>query len=225
MKIFGKLRFSLASLLLVALLLAALIGLKMSRVEVESLQQENKELRFQLGALEIEDPSMVYVRQQISHADHEWRWRVYLPPGHGYHLRMESGQIEESGFSKFKGHTDLKTLPNGEFTLVIRLFKRDGFQKGWVLSAEWGSGTLRLTVEQEVGMWIDNQLVNLVGTKDQKGPTFCFDPSENDQVELLRNRKGDYMMPTPTKMVPGPSTGFLIWLETYDRFKKENPNW
>lgn len=225
MKIIRRIRFSLASLLLFVLFAASLIGLKMSRSEVEQLREQNKELRQQLGVLEVEDRSMVYVKQQISHADLEWRWRVYLPPGHGYHIRMDSGQIEESGFAKFGGHHDLKTLPDGEFTLVVRLFKNDGLQKGWVLSADWGAGTLRLGLEPEVGEWIDKKLVNLVGTMEQFGPTFYFDPAENDQVELLRKRKGDYMMPTPTKVVPGPSTGFLIWLETYDRFKKDNPSW
>lgn len=220
MKLFGKFRFSLASLLLFVLLAAAVVGLKMSRAEVEQLREENAKFRRQLGSFAIEDVTKIYVLRQTSHENLEWRWRVYIPEGPEWLVRMESGEIPEAAFPKFEGGYNLQPLPSGEFTLVVRLYKNDGIRNGWHLKASWVENSATLAIDEKTSAWMDSSYISS-GFGSDSAPVE-FDPARDPQIELYRRQK---VAETPDAGGSEPPRGFLIWLESRERFKANNQNW
>ena len=78
----------------------AIIGLVITLVFEKRKSQQAIELGNQLkedmGFIEVEDPTRVYLRPLHSEGDSHWEYRIYLPPGHGmdFESRWVTTQIQ-----------------------------------------------------------------------------------------------------------------------------------
>lgn len=129
-------RFSLMSFVL----LAALISVSVSHVNVtlknRRLNDENRQLKKELGYITIDDAAKAYVVQVPTPQPRTWQFRVYLPPNHRYMLVHKVGG-HGGGGGIFKGDGD-------QFTLAFCLRQDVSGKWGLYTSYESGSGFAQL---------------------------------------------------------------------------------
>ena len=106
----GPLRFSLRTLVVLTLLAAMVTGLvsmnsrnrELARRN-ESLTQENRRLRDELGELSIDDDTKLHAIRTSSGEGLEWAWRIWIPEGHEYRLRGHGGLVSKEGWPSLVG--------------------------------------------------------------------------------------------------------------------------
>ena len=159
-----SLRFSIRSLLLlvalVALGLTVIIQHWQHRDEQLCLRAELRELRDKLYAAEqtleklpAGNPNEAAVLATPSFAYGRWAWRVYLPPGHRYALRIAVGTAVEKDNTRIitpaKGHSQQMGLRgDGETTVIVKRILAD--QKFPILGVAIGKQEVPCRLTQEV---------------------------------------------------------------------------
>ena len=122
-------RFSLLSFLL----LTGLIGVTASHfrltADVRQLRRKNKELRNELGFLDVTDPMKVYVKPLESLDALTWRVRVYLPPNKPFHLQVAHEWVDVGTPRIASGTGPISS--SGEFTLTAGQSRRE-----WQMASE-----------------------------------------------------------------------------------------
>ena len=100
------------------LLLTTVIGLAIAYYfEKQKSQQAielSKELKNEIGFIEVDDPSLVHIRALHSEGSSHWEFRIYLPPEHGMLFETSLGNPESPKILKSNG-----APPSGQFTLTI----------------------------------------------------------------------------------------------------------
>lgn len=128
----GRFRFSLRALFLFVFVsglafshLVTSWRLKQARVQlatagrrVEAVMAENKQLRLQLGQLNIEDPSRLYAVASpfYSQEDLKWRWQVYLPSSK-FRMCAAVKEIPDDGLPAKRESVLVQRLPKGECSI------------------------------------------------------------------------------------------------------------
>src|SRR5262245_4620503 len=96
-------RFSLLS----ALLLMTIVGLVIVVIQlwrdIKPLRAELRRLRNEVGALSIEDPTKPHAIQVRIVDDNTWKWRVWIPEGKKYELKIATQDIPQQGFPQSNG--------------------------------------------------------------------------------------------------------------------------
>ena len=104
--------------ILSALLLMAIVGLAISLVFEKQKSQQAIELANQLkediGYIDVEDPSLVYLRPLHSEGDSHWEYRIYLPPNHGMDFEIILGDPSDPGIRSIEGGP-----PSGQYKLTV----------------------------------------------------------------------------------------------------------
>lgn len=204
------------------ILVTAIVGLAIIVAlqwrEVGPLRAANRQMRTELGFLNIDDPNKACAIQ-LSTED-PWKWRIYLPPGGKHKLLGYSGHLPTSTelhgqawFDAIKknasGFSSTGSPFQGEFVLEARLTKR-GDQ--WMLLTNPGGG---ISIHQPSGDWLSDPgpvgSDSGVGTKQQT----VFEPG---QPILLMHMGKPIVTKLPggttTRESPsGPADGFAIWIE------------
>ena len=207
-------QFSLLNLLLVAVIVCVIAAYYGSRQELEQAKRETanqkleiKELRDQIGVLDVSDESKIYLRVRKIPDDLDpfhWRWRVHLPKlpaGSYWQFEYRVGKVESKGFDVQSGGGGGARL-EGQFDLDAT-FERHLDGSAWLSLRAQGTGrgfgtNLRLSEE-------DAQSLRRLGDRSaQVAGGKLVAASADERLELLRIVSTDK---------PGEQTGLLISLE------------
>ena len=105
-------RFSLLTLLIGTALISVSIAFLMERNRSNLLLMKNQTLAEEMGHFETDNPSRTYVRQVVDYGANSWRFRIQLPVGEKYKLRVGTIGILEDGQPDFS----LATTNQGNFS-------------------------------------------------------------------------------------------------------------
>jgi hypothetical protein len=164
------------------------------------LETENRRLRDEVGELSVDDDSRLHIIRVDTKNEFEWAWRVWVPEGRSYRLRVIGDRIPKQGFRDDGGTTFLREP--GEHFVRYRI-GRDPRDNRW-------SGTLSTRgagISSTGGEWVE--WGSRTATTDGVGPTTeTFPPGQ--RVLLARHRVSQAKSSSD---IEDPSAGFLIWLE------------
>jgi hypothetical protein len=193
-------RFALSTLLLVTAIVALSITVVLLYRELVPLREEVARLRDEVGELNIEDPGRLHAIRVDTKDELEWKWRIWVPEGAGYRVRVSGGEVSSAGFPGDGGTLYLREP--GEH--VIRyLIRRDPPDNRWTGTLHTRSGS----VGGDDHPWVE--WGSQTSTGGGVGPsTESFDPGQ--RVEIIRFRVSQAKS---SAAIEDPSAGFLIWLE------------
>jgi len=217
-------RFSLQTLLLLTTIVALGVIVWRQAGEVVPLRQELRQLRGEMGHLTIDDPNKAYaIAVQTSESD-TWKWRIYLPPGGTHSFSSYYGTIPSQ--TEFRGRKWFQEVKNGgsgssgsgsgyegEFTLTVRLFKKED---QWFISQRSSNG--RINGSNSLALRFDDWLSDprsRMTTSNVSNEQSSYQPGE--PIMLLH-------LPKPIitesagggwskKLPEGPHDGIVIWIE------------
>jgi hypothetical protein len=88
-------RISLRNLLLLMTCVALAVVLRQTRQQIPPIQAEIRLLRMELGFLTIDHPEKITAIKLQTGDPLTWQWRIYLPAGRKYRLRLASGFLPD----------------------------------------------------------------------------------------------------------------------------------
>jgi hypothetical protein len=196
-----KPRFSLKTILLATAFIACGITIWLLQREVGPLRAEVKRLRNEVGFLSLEDESKLHAIRLRTPDELTWKWRLWIPPGRKYALRVDGGMIPKTGFPTEGGTIGIYDA--GEMWVEYRIQKdpKTGSWQGMMYTSSGGVGG----GEQKWVEW-----GRRVGTGEGVGNTTHVAPP--DEVLIL----GRFLHSQTAKdstQIEDPASGFVIWLE------------
>ena len=192
----SRVRFSLRTLLLLALVAGSIILLIFSRMEIDRLVTENRLLRDELGKLTIKDLGKVHVNMVPSHEEYTWRWRVYLPDRR-FRICMATAEIPEHGFpADFSSSQSISYV--GEHTLIMTV-KKDSKQ----FYFSFNGGGIRSSKPDSNLSWMKSF------TSSDTGKASLVAVDEGKPVILLRLRGNN----PGSRHNPNPCSGVMLWID------------
>lgn len=207
----AKIQISLLSLLLAT----ALVGLSIVHWQLarkaDGLESTISQLRNELGYLNVEDPSKVYVRQVESTEPLTWKYRVYLPSDTKFRLhRVEGRGPKGAAPDRFVGRGGAGSSPSltGRFTMVIAVTKDPASGQSYLQIKTGGfasSGAIDDGVLERIHSMEEGQRLHRIWTHEQAE----FSP--NEVVETLR-----LVQPS----TPGMEEGLIVWFQHFDEAKE-----
>jgi hypothetical protein len=214
-------RFSLASLLLFAAVVALGTALLVTTSQLKAARVELSKLRNDIRTLDPSAPDKMRAIEIPSFGRNQWRWRIDLPDSDNFVLRWAYNDIPID--RSLPGQVDPKynhpkfvapKLPNDEFILTIGAINEENT---WMLGVKTESassmGGIDFATEMSANdsTWLSrrggNSVHNLAGTKET-----AVNPVDSPFV-LLRYRKGLSPSSGVTAMDPNPTDGILVWIE------------
>jgi len=127
-----RLQFSLATLILFVTIVALLVALWTTSQRWKKDAAELKRLRALVGELTISDPDKVHAIRVPTTGELKWQWRVYLPEGREFVLRLITGEVPRTGVPAHAYGVRSYLDRSGEFLLSANVEKdRRGT---WVLA-------------------------------------------------------------------------------------------
>jgi hypothetical protein len=223
-------RFSLLTVLLLMTIVGLSIGLVQLWQEVGPLREANRQMRTELGLLNIEDSKKAYAISLPTFEDDSWKWRIYLPAGGNYTLNSYSGRLpsasqqhdkewyramrkdgvgSSSTISGFEGEfmLEAKAVQQGkDWMLVTKSIKREGN------SSVSGGG--KTSISQPSGDWLSDRRSRITSS-DASVTQKSFEPDAPillllGQLPVITETPGGgFNAQSPT----GASDGFALWLE------------
>lgn len=226
----APLRFSIRELLMAGTIVALVLTLVVQfgrqqqaeerhRFEIYQLESRLRAVYQLVGTLPVEDPDRAYVLAAPSHAYGRWVWRVHLPEGRRYAVRIAVGTYSEQNGSPqitaAKGHDQhFGIAGHGETVIVAEEFRRANRQ--W-LGVSVGDHDSPCMLTPEVAQCLAQRLPY---REEQLGNPALVDLAADERIDLLMRwypPDGEPVVvpstaPNPT-LPPGPPPGFAIWLE------------
>ncbi len=186
-------------------------------------ERQNAVLRKAAGYLVIDDKKLIHGLTVKTYEPNTWKWRLFVPKGHRFVVRMAWGWVPDRGFPKGPSH-DHPLGMDGEMTLEAKL-RETKSKDDWSLDLTWQDEKLDL----EKGAYVEG-ITCSYGTSvvcpssfmknysDQLSCSgFGLDGTEIQNVDqpvvLLRSRFSKKVAQGAWIMPAGPSPGFVIWLE------------
>ena len=220
-----RLRFSLATLILLATIVCLLVALwttwrrqQEATSEAKMLRDEIQKYRDEMGYLTITDPSKAHAIGVPAHRNLQWQWRVYLPENRRFQLHVVTGGVPKEGVAgrgRGSGSTT-STFRSGESLIYAEVQKDRNGQ--WVFHVEEGiaAGSSTIGIHQTHERWIEGG----AGWSTQHvnpGQTQTFEPGE--PIVLLRLRVTEIIEKTEGGMVTRratdePCDGLMVWIES-----------
>jgi hypothetical protein len=170
--------------------------------EVAPLRAENRELREITGDLYVDDPTQFYAVQAPQPDKMTWQWRVWVPQGQRYGVRVERNRVPKEDFPSSSGL--IQSLEPGESTVTFRIYW-DPKQEAWL-------GIVSLPTQSIEGMpmdWVEWKQVSSATSGVSTSTTQPAAPG--DRVLLIRHRVFDAVNDPMEKAEP--AAGFMIWLD------------
>ena len=214
-------RFSLASLLLFAAVVALGTALLVTTSHLKAARAELSKLRNEIRILDPTEPEKMRAIEIPSFGRNQWRWRIKLPDSDKFVLRWAYNDIPKDG--SMPGQVDPRynppqfvapDLPNDEFILTIGAIKEENT---WMLGVKTEStslmGGMDFATEMQANdsSWLakrgGNSIHALAGRKETAVNAI------DSPFVLLRYRKGLSPSSGVTATDPNPTDGILIWIE------------
>lgn len=193
-------RFSLQTVALLTAIIGLAITVTMMQRDLGPLREENRRLRDEVGELSISDVSRLHAIRAPSQDNLTWKWRLWLPMGHNYAVRIAEGPIPVEGFPK--PHGSIFVEGKGEELWVQYRISQShsGHWLGSLSSAGGSVGGLRHD-------WVDwPAKVTAMG-----GVANTTKAGSADQpLTLMRYRTAQK---DSSSDIPDPADGFLVWVE------------
>lgn len=194
----SRLQFSLRRMLVLVLLVAIVSALWSSNErlsEIPRLESEIKRLKNELGELIIKEGQEEKVHA-VSVPQVEslmWKWRIYVPQGRNFYLRLREGTFSAGGkLGENTTHTASCNLGPGEQTVTVALRKNHKDQWNWIVNRE--SGAVSCGVGQEIIEMIENDNYETI-TYGVRNKQTALEPGSN--LELLRLM----LLPSPNSRI------------------------
>jgi hypothetical protein len=219
-----RLRFSLATLVLLATIVCLAVALwstsrrfREATLQVEVLQEEVQKYREEMGYLTISDPSKVHAIGVPALGRLKWQWRVYLPENRAFRVHAVTGGVPKEGVPAPPGTRSgsTSTMRSGELLIYAEVQKDRNGQ--WVLHVEEGgmsAGSATIGIHQTHQRWLEH----FSGWIEQvrPGQTQAFEPGE--PIVLLRLRVHEIGEKTDHGRTSGhppeePCDGLMIWID------------
>lgn len=201
-----RFRFSLRSFFLV-LFVGCLIGSNIfTAFENSRLRQTNQKLQAELGHLVVGDPTRLHAVAVDTHEELTWRWRLHVPEGKSFQLRVATQQVPDSGLPGGSGAFE---LAEGDYTLTAAI-RQDHLQK-WRLSVRSQVGTFRLLFSDDHSQWIVDSPGAITEQAGSGGITKSLEPGE--LMVLLRHRTMQRQADGSSTTVAEPCDGVMIWID------------
>ncbi len=231
-----RLRFSLATLLLVTTIAAMGITITLLMREVGPLRAEVKFLREERGKLWVQDESKIHVIRIPDYTDEGVnKYRVYLPPGRNYKCVYQANDIPRKEIPSNGVDGELPEIEPGESILMLR-FKPDVTHKP---GDRGHSGVFQFTcrpsdstenghshsvrVYEQRSNWIVNKDIHrpTLGWQEISQTTEVFDTHSKIVLYRVRGHDGkvlrrheDGSMAEWTEIDPPDlADGFMLWIE------------
>ena len=208
------LRFSLWSLFLLTTLICITTAYLLQRRELQRKNDEIRRYRIDLGllddqatALVVDDATKVHVAALPAPRALQWRWRVYVPPGNQWTVRLEQGRDNAVDFGESATSTTLDE--RGEMIIEARLERALNRKARMVVN--WGtSGLTSPVAEKGAEVILHGQRVKSIVAGQPKQQSY----DAQGEIDLLRFH---YTVPGDTTPVTRPSEpysefGFSIHL-------------
>lgn len=216
-----RLRFSLATLILVATIICVLVALwatsrrlEETRHQLASVQDELQKYRDELGYLTITDPNKVHAIGVRTPGRLQWRWRVWLPGNRRFRLHTATGGVPQDGISGFGEIVFMSsTIRSGEFLLHAYIEK--DHKARWLLHVEVPSGGGSVFIPENEGPWVGGEAgYNIEQVRPDR--THSFQPGAPAVLLRLRvltivekHDDGSTSYRAPEE----PCDGLMIWIE------------
>ena len=168
--------------------------------EVRPLRAQLHQLRDETGRLSIDDPTKTHVIQVRQADDYTWKWRVWIPDGRAYQVKMATQNIPATGFPTNTG--TIKADQPGEMWIEYRIHPNsDG---NWVdkLSTKFAR------VGGSPQPWVNWSRKKSMS----EGASYHGHVAEPGEKILLSRFRVSQKATNSTK-IEDPSAGFMIWLE------------
>ncbi len=186
------LRFRPRFSILTALLLMTIVGMVFAVVhvrnraaslelELRTLAYENRQLRDEVGALSIDDPSKIYAIRVRTDDDRTWKWRVWVPEGTNVEVRYQWVDVPRVGIPREQGSVSLNS---GEQWVSMKV-RRDHSGKNWMAYVETKSGSNGTSIKNE-SQWFDGD--NMAAIVDGVGYMTKVDVDDSKPFILERDR-------------------------------------
>lgn len=118
-----RLQFSLATLILLVTIAALLVALWTTSQRWKKDVAELQRLRSLVGELTISDPDKVHAIRVPTTGELKWQWRVYLPEGREFMLRLITGEVPRTGVPAHAFRVRSHLYRSGEFILSANVEK------------------------------------------------------------------------------------------------------
>ena len=214
-------RFSLASLLLFAAVVALGTALLVTTSQLKAARIELSKLRNEIRILDPSQPKDMRAIEIPSFGRNQWRWRIKLPESEKFVLRWAYNDIPMDG--SIPGQVDPRynhpkfhapELPNEEFILTIGAFKEEST---WMLGVKtestslMGGADFATEMQANDSSWLEKRGGNSIHTLAGRNETSMN--AVDSPFVLLRYRKGLSPSSGVTATDPNPTDGILIWIE------------
>jgi hypothetical protein len=196
-----KPRFSLRTVLIVTAFIACGITIWQLQREVGPLRAEVRRLRDEVGFLDVEDQSKVHAIQVRTTDELTWKWRLWIPPGRRYALRVDGGMIPKTGFPTEGGTIGIYDAGEMWVEYQVKKDPKSGTWHGQMVTAKGAVGG----GEQK---WIE--WGSRTGSGEGVGNSTRVAPA--DEILVLGRHYYSRTAKSSTK-IEDPASGFIIWLE------------
>jgi hypothetical protein len=195
-------QFSIVSLLLTTTIVALSVTVGMLYRELVPMRQELARLRQETGRLDIGDPTRLHAIRVNTDNDLEWRWRIWVPEGLSYRVRVVGGPISGQEYPVDGGSFHLHKPGEHVIRYCISRNPKDGHWCGKLYSASGKVGEYNQS-------WVEwsRQTSTSVGVPSS---TVSYDATAK-RIDLIRHRVSQTA--TSSNAIEDPAAGFLIWLE------------
>lgn len=206
-------QFGLSTLLLLVTAVASWTAYWQIHRQTARLEARLPGLREIARPLRVEDPARFAVVRHHELWMDDFRWRVHLPPGAGYQLRLATREVDRKGLADAAEQTP---LPPGEHELELQYEQVDGEWRIAVLV----NGQQRLEDVQPKEWHL--------GRGSSGGSEFSASEQQSLEQPLVLFRRR-FMVPvnaaapsSGATTPQGPSDGILLWIES-DNAKQAAP--
>ena len=209
----NRFRFSLRTLFVAALIVSLAVShvgtswqLRNASQSNAKLMAQNSALRRELGYFDVEDPSKVYVLNLPTLEAYTWRWRMYVPKGHGLTIHKAFSDIPEAGLAHATGSSSFPA--EGEFVLTA-MIRRD-HENRWSISLGTEQSSTRTSIDDKHSKWItDSGGVSSSTAGGGKGPEVV---APGQDLVLVRLRAHEKRPDGGSRSAKGPADGIMLWL-------------
>jgi hypothetical protein len=219
-----KFQFSLSSLLWLTVCLALLLTSILMYRRMVRAEAELPVLRRAAGYLAVGDEKLVYGRTVKTYEPNNWKWRLFLPAGHHFVVKVATGIIPQSGIPDIETQ-ECPININGELALTVDIHQFEN--NAWMMTMNYKDEILDFdrgiyysakSLDYSVSIPVSASVMEKF-TQARGYQSSCFGSSEIDNIapdkpiDLLRARLGKMNSNGGWTSSDDPEPGILIWLE------------
>jgi hypothetical protein len=169
--------------------------------EVGPLRVEVRELRNETGRLSIDDPSKPHVVEVRTDDEFTWKWRVWIPAGRAYRVKLATQDIPAKGYPTTQGMISMEEP--GEHWIEYRIAPNPDSEQ-WMDKLTTSNGSVGSSSQP----WVKWQRRSGF-TEGVSYDTNVFEPG----TDILITRHRVSQKANSSDQIEDRAAGFMIWLE------------